>query len=41
MKKETVAMFSERIKGQLSRFLDFEEGENAAVIAITMTGLAH
>lgn len=31
--KETVAMFSERIKGQLSRFLDFEEGENAAVIA--------
>ncbi|MBY0092961.1 tyrosine--tRNA ligase [Priestia aryabhattai] len=30
--KETVAMFSERIKGQLSRFLDFEEGENAAVI---------
>ncbi|MCM3183408.1 tyrosine--tRNA ligase [Priestia megaterium] len=31
--KETVAMFSERIKGQLSRFLDFGEGENAAVIA--------
>ncbi|MEJ9302717.1 tyrosine--tRNA ligase [Priestia megaterium] len=31
--KETVAMFSERIKGQLSRFLDFEEGENVAVIA--------
>ncbi|NGY92862.1 tyrosine--tRNA ligase [Bacillus megaterium] len=31
--KETVAMFSERIKGQLSRFLDYEEGENAAVIA--------
>ncbi|MFE4039177.1 MULTISPECIES: tyrosine--tRNA ligase [Priestia] len=31
--KETVAMFSERIKGQLSRFLDFEEGENPAVIA--------
>ncbi|WP_349346450.1 tyrosine--tRNA ligase [Priestia megaterium] len=31
--KETVAMFSERIKGQLSRFLDFEEGENATVIA--------
>ncbi|MGG1367715.1 tyrosine--tRNA ligase [Priestia megaterium] len=31
--KETVAMFSECIKGQLSRFLDFEEGENAAVIA--------
>ncbi|MFQ6387536.1 tyrosine--tRNA ligase [Priestia aryabhattai] len=31
--KETVAMFSERIKGQLSRFLDFEEGKNAAVIA--------
>ncbi|MED4137767.1 tyrosine--tRNA ligase [Priestia megaterium] len=31
--KETVAMFSERIKGQLSCFLDFEEGENAAVIA--------
>ncbi|MBQ4864975.1 tyrosine--tRNA ligase [Priestia megaterium] len=31
--KETVAMFSERIKGQLSRFLDFEDGENAAVIA--------
>ncbi|AEN87321.1 MULTISPECIES: tyrosine--tRNA ligase [Priestia] len=31
--KETVALFSERIKGQLSRFLDFEEGENAAVIA--------
>ncbi|AYE48926.1 tyrosine--tRNA ligase [Priestia megaterium NCT-2] len=31
--KETVAMFSERIKCQLSRFLDFEEGENVAVIA--------
>lgn len=31
--KETVAMFSDRIKGQLSRFLDFENGDNQAVIA--------
>ncbi|WP_110114131.1 tyrosine--tRNA ligase [Bacillus sp. CGMCC 1.16541] len=31
--KETVAMFSDRIKDQLSRFLDFEERENAAMIA--------
>ncbi|MBM7701192.1 tyrosine--tRNA ligase [Metabacillus iocasae] len=31
--KETVAMFSDRIKDQLSRFLDFEEKENAAIIA--------
>ncbi|WP_210609329.1 tyrosine--tRNA ligase [Priestia flexa] len=31
--KETVAMFSDRIKSQLSRFLDFENGDNQAVIA--------
>ncbi len=31
--QEVVASFSERIKGQLSRFLDFEEVDNAAVIA--------
>ncbi|TYR82115.1 tyrosine--tRNA ligase [Priestia megaterium] len=31
--KETVAMFSERIKGQLSRFLEFENIDNAAIIA--------
>jgi tyrosyl-tRNA synthetase len=31
--KETVAMFSQRIKEQLSRFLDFEKKENPAIIA--------
>lgn len=31
--KETVAMFSQRIKEQLSRFLDFEKGENPAIVA--------
>lgn len=31
--KETVAMFSQRIKEQLSRFLDFEKEENPATVA--------
>ncbi len=31
--KETVAMFSQRIKEQLSRFLDFEKENNPAIIA--------
>lgn len=31
--KETVAMFSQRIKEQLSRFLDFEKEENPAIVA--------
>ncbi|WP_028400783.1 tyrosine--tRNA ligase [Ectobacillus panaciterrae] len=31
--KETVAMFSQRIKEQLSSFLDFEKEENPAIIA--------